>query len=378
MISGLCTGIMSTVPGPQRSRARTGTLMAVGSMTCVQLGLALSVPLFTSIGALGAAWLRLAWAGVLLAAWVRPRPWRFPRRTLLAALILGVVTAGMTMLFMAAVARLPLGTASALEFLGPLGVAVARARGRRLLLWPALAGAGVLLLTQPWQGGANPAGIACALGAAGCWACYILLTQAVGDELAGLQGLAVSLPVAGVVATLVAAPAVIPALTPRLALAGLGLALLVPVVPFSLEMYALRRLSTAAFGTLMCLEPAIALIAGLIVLHQVPEGWSLTGVVFVVAAGIGAERTGARVASQRPDPDRPADIPVRESGLHRARQHESVEEGDQDQVAEHDQCPGEIVSDHLALAAHVLAGRNPDARGLRSDRLSDFGAHGTQ
>jgi len=116
----------------------------------------------------------------------------------------------------------------------------------------------------------------------------------------------VSLPVAGVVATLVAAPAVIPALTPRLALAGLGLALLVPVVPFSLEMYALRRLSTAAFGTLMCLEPAIALIAGLIVLHQVPEGWSLTGIAFVVAAGIGAERTGARAAGERPEPDRPA------------------------------------------------------------------------
>jgi len=313
MISRLCTGIMSTVPGPQRSRARTGTLMAVGSMSSVQLGLALSVPLFAEVGPLGAAWLRLAWAGVLLAAWVRPRPWRFPRRTLLAAVTLGVVTAGMTMLFMAAVARLPLGTASALEFLGPLGVAVARTRGGRLLLWPALAGAGVLLLTQPWQGGADPAGIACALGAAGCWACYILLTQAVGDELAGLQGLAVSLPVAGMVATLVAGPAVIPALTPRLVLAGLGLALLVPVVPFSLEMYALRRLSTAAFGTLMCLEPAIALIAGVMVLHQVPEGWSLTGVAFVVAAGIGAEGTGARAAAERPT----GRLPARPSRLRR-------------------------------------------------------------
>src|SRR5271166_3514177 len=99
MISRLCTGIMSTVPGPQRSRARTGTLMAVGSMSSVQLGLALSVPLFAEVG--------------------------------------------------------------------PLGAAVARTRGGRLLLWPALAGAGVLLLTQPWQGGADPAGIACALGAAG-------------------------------------------------------------------------------------------------------------------------------------------------------------------------------------------------------------------
>src|SRR6516165_2025016 len=255
MICGLCTGIMSTVPGPQRSRARTGTLMAVGSMTCVQLGLALSVPLFASIGALGAAWLRLAWAGVLIVAWVRPRPWRFPRRILLAAVALGVVTAGVTMLFMAAVARLPLGTASALEFLGPLGVAVARSRGGRLLLWPGLAAAGVLMLTHPWQGGGDLLGVLFALGAAACWAAYILLTQAVGDEVAGLQGLAVSIPVAALVTTAFAGSDIGRALTPHLLLIGFGLALLLPVVPFGLEMYALRRLTTAAFGTLMCLEP---------------------------------------------------------------------------------------------------------------------------
>src|SRR6266581_3396917 len=137
--------------------------------------------------------------------------------------------------FMAAVARLPLGTASALEFLGPLGVAVARGRGGRRLVWPGLAAAGVMVLTHPWQGGASLAGVACALGAAACWACYIVLTQAVGDEVTGLQGLAVSIPVAGLVATLVAGPAVLPALAPHLLLAGLGLALLLPVVPFSLE-----------------------------------------------------------------------------------------------------------------------------------------------
>ena len=204
------------------------------------------------------------------------------------------------MLFMAAVARLPLGTASALEFLGPLGVAVARGRGGRRLLWPGLAAVGVLLLTHPWQGGASLAGVACALGAAACWACYILLTQAVGDEVAGLQGLAVSIPVAALVATAVAGPGVIPALTPHLVLAGLGLALLLPVVPFSLEMYALRRLTTAAFGTLMCLEPALALIAGFALLGQVPRAWSLAGVAFVVAAGVGAERTGARSARAQP------------------------------------------------------------------------------
>jgi inner membrane transporter RhtA len=294
--------MMVATPPPARSQARAGTLMAVGSMTCVQLGLALSVPLFGQVGPLGAVWLRLAWAGVILLIAVRPRPWRFRRPTLLAAVALGVVTAGVTMLFMLAVARLPLGTASALEFLGPLGVAVARGRGGRRLLWPGLAAVGVLLLTHPWQGGASFAGIACALGAAACWACYILLTQVVGDELAGLQGLAVSIPVAALVATAVSGPSVIPALTPHLVLAGLGLALLLPVVPFSLEMHALRRLTTAAFGTLMCLEPALALIAGFALLGQVPRAWSLAGVAFVVAAGIGAARTGARPARRPASP----------------------------------------------------------------------------
>jgi inner membrane transporter RhtA len=213
---------------------------------------------------------------------------------LLATVALGIVTAGVTMLFMAAVARLPLGTASALEFLGPLGVAVARGGGRRSLLWPGLAAVGVLLLTHPWQGSASPAGIACALGAAICWAAYIMLTQAVGDEVAGLQGLAVSITVAALAATLVSGPAVIGVLTPRLLLAGFGLAMLLPVVPFSLEMYALRRLTTSAFGTLMCLEPALALLAGFALLGQVPRAWSLAGVAFVIAAGLGAERYGAR------------------------------------------------------------------------------------
>ena len=268
--------------------------MAVGSMTLVQIGLALSVPLFAEIGPLGTVWLRLAWAAVILLVAVRPRPWRFRRPILLATVALGVVTAGVTMLFMAAIARLPLGTASALEFLGPLGVAVARGRGRRRLLWPGLAAAGVLLLTHPWQGGGSPLGVAFALGAAVCWAGYILLTQAVGDEVAGLEGLAVSIPVAALMATLFAGSEIGSTLTPHLLLAGFGLALLLPVIPFGLEMYALRRLTTAAFGTLMCLEPALALLAGFALLGQVPRPWSLAGVALVVAAGLGAERTGAR------------------------------------------------------------------------------------
>src|SRR5580692_193476 len=291
---------MVSIAAAPRTSARSGTLMALGSMSCVQLGLVLSVHLFGEVGPLGAAWLRLAWAAVILLAAVRPRPLRFRRPVLLATVALGISTAGVTMRFMMAVARLPLGTASALEFLGPLGVAVARGGGRRALLWPGFAAAGVLLLTHPWQGSLNLVGIAAALGAAICWAAYIILTQAVGDEVAGLQGLAVSIPVAALAATLVSGPAVIGDLTPHLLLAGFCLALLLPVIPFSLEMYALRRLTTSAFGTLMCLEPAIALVAGLALLGQVPRAWSLAGVAFVIAAGLGAERSGARtVLSER-------------------------------------------------------------------------------
>ncbi|MBW0124912.1 EamA family transporter [Pseudonocardia oceani] len=278
-------------------------------MLCVQLGLAVSVGLIDRLGTEGTAWLRLAWAGLLLAVLVRPRLRGFTRRGLLTCVLLGVVTAALTFLFMAAVARIPLGTASALEFLGPLGVAVVRGRGRARL-WAGVAAVGVLLLTEPWRGGVDPVGIGFALAAAFCWAGYIVLTQKVGDEATGLRGLAVSMPVAGLTATAVVAltdaPAVLGALDPQLLLVGLGLAVLLPVVPFSLEMLALRRLTTAAFGTLMALEPAIALLVGLVALQQVP-GWSaVLGIGFVVAAGIGAERTGARMAAGPPGAGGPA------------------------------------------------------------------------
>jgi inner membrane transporter RhtA len=163
----------------------------------------------------------------------------------------------------------------------------------------------VLLLTEPWQGTADAGGIAFALAAAVCWALYILLTQRVGDEVAGLQGLAVSMPVAGLAATLVAGPAVIGDLTWELLLAGLGLAIVLPVIPFSLELLALRRLTAAAFGTLMALEPAIALVVGLVALHQVPGPLPVLGIAFVVVAGIGAERTGTRT-DDLPDATAPA------------------------------------------------------------------------
>jgi inner membrane transporter RhtA len=285
---------MTTVTASRRSSsARSGAALAVASMLFVQLGLAASVGLFDAIGPAGAAWLRLAWAGVLLLVLVRPKRAAFTRSSLLACVALGVVTAGLTMLFMAAVARLPLGTASALEFLGPLGVAVARGHGTGRL-WALVAGVGVVLLTEPWHGGADLVGIGLALAAGVCWAAYILLTQKVGDEVTGVRGLAVSMPVAALVATAVAGPSVLGRLTWQIVLVGLGLALLLPVVPFCLELLALRRLTTAAFGTLMSLEPAAALLVGAVALHQIPGPVAAAGVAFVVAAGIGAERTGGR------------------------------------------------------------------------------------
>lgn len=273
-----------------------GTALAVASMLLVQLGLAGSVDMFSRVGPEGAVWLRLSWAGVIFLVLVRPRRSAFTRRAFLACVALGVVTAGLTLLFTEAIARLPLGTASALEFLGPLGVAVIRARGRGKM-WAVLAGLGVVLLTEPWHGGVDLPGLGFAVAAAACWAGYILLTQRVGDQVDGVQALAVSMPVAGLVATAVAGPGVLARMDWRLLLVGLGLAILLPVVPFSLELLALRRLTAAAFGTLMCLEPAIALVIGLLLLHQVPGAAPLAGVAFVVAAGIGAERTGARPAS---------------------------------------------------------------------------------
>jgi inner membrane transporter RhtA len=278
---------------PASTGVRTGTVLALGAMVLVQLGLASSVSLFDEIGPIGVAWLRLSLAAVLLIGLARPGPSHFTRSSLLACVALGVVTAGVTMLFMAATARLPLGTASALEFLGPLGVAVARGRGRTKA-WAALAAAGVVLLTEPWHGGVDPLGIGFALAAAVCWAGYILLTQRVGDAVAGLRGLAVSVVVAALVATAFVGPAIFGRLNGRLLLVGLGLALLVPLIPFCLELLALRRLTTAAFGTLMSLEPALAVLIGLVVLHQVPGIAAAVGVALVVAAGTGAARSGAR------------------------------------------------------------------------------------
>lgn len=293
---------MAVAPHP--SSARVGAAFAVVAMGCVQIGLAVSVDLAQTLGAQGIVWLRLVFAALILL--VIARPWRatFTQRSLLTCVLLGVATAGMTSFFMVAVTRIPLGTASALEFLGPLGVAVARGKGPARL-WALVAAVGVLALTEPWLGTADPIGILFALIAAVCWAGYIVLTQRAGDTVTGVQALAISFPVAAIVVSFTITPALFTQLSWPILAAGFGLALLLPVVPFSLEFLALRRLEAAAYGTLMALEPAIALLVGFVALGQVPRPLAVIGVALVITAGIGATRSGAREAPEQDPPVAP-------------------------------------------------------------------------
>ncbi|HJX78966.1 EamA family transporter [Glutamicibacter sp.] len=276
------------------SSASIGSLMAFGSMSCVQLGLTASIVLADNIGSGAVAWLRLAWAAVILV--IIARPWRltFTRETLLICALLGLATAGMTVSFMKAVESIPLGTASALEFMGPLAVAVIQGRGSARW-WAVIAALGVLGLTEPWYGAVDLGGVLYALGGAVCWAVYVLLTQRAGDAVDGVGALAVSMPVAAIAATFMVGPAMLRAIDLQTLAIGVGLALLLPVIPFSLEIFALRRLTTASFGTLMCLEPAIAMTVGLLLLQQVPRPAAMVGIALVIAAGIGATRTGQRL-----------------------------------------------------------------------------------
>ncbi|WP_260609992.1 DMT family transporter [Streptomyces sp. WAC06614] len=216
------------------------------------------------------------------------------RADLLGTVGLGAVSAGMMLLFAEAAARLPLGTATALEFLGPLAVAVAGSRRVRELLWLALAAAGVLLLTSPWSGSAGLVGVLFGLGSAACWALYVIGTAHVGSRFSAQHGLALSFAVAAVVAAPFGAPGVVAHLTWEVALAALGIAVLMPLLPFLLEMKALQRMSKTTYGTLAGLEPAVALCAGMVLIAQTPTVLQAAGTALVVTAGIGAARGEAR------------------------------------------------------------------------------------
>jgi inner membrane transporter RhtA len=268
--------------------------LAVASMFIVQFGSAVSVRLFPVVGTAGTSWLRLTFGALVFVAIARPRLRGLTWRELRWPVLLGVDTGLMTLTFLAAIDRIPLGTSVAIEFLGPLTVAVVRSRDRRALVWPLLALVGVVVLTEPWAGTIDPVGVLYAVAAGTGWGIYILLTQHVGDRFSGIDGLSISIPVAAVVAAVVGVPQAWGHLDAAVLLTAFVAALLMPVIPFTLELLALRRLTAAAFGTLMALEPAFGTLIGALVLSQIPSVMQLLGVAFVVIAGIGAERIGHR------------------------------------------------------------------------------------
>lgn len=279
------------------------TLAAV-AMLSVQLGAALSISLFDEVGTGGTAWLRMTLGALILILVVRPRFRQWTLRELRPALVLGVVSGVMTLSFLAAIDLLPLGTVVAIEFLGPLTVAAVHSRSRQALMWPALAFVGVLLMTEPWEGTASLLGIAYAVIAGVAWGLYIVITQHVGDRFSGVDGLTVSLPIAALTTAVVGVPQAWGHFDLEVLLVALGAAILLPLIPWTLELYALRRLTKSAFGTLMALEPAIALGIGAVVLRQSPKAVQFVGMACVVAAGVAAERIGHR-EDELPDLETP-------------------------------------------------------------------------
>ena len=268
--------------------------LAVAAMLSVQLSAAWSMGVIAEVGASGTAWLRLTAGAVIFLALARPPLREIRRQDVPALLGLGVASGMMGVFFLAAIERIPLGICVSIEFLGPLTVAAIRSHNKQALVWPLLALLGVVLLTEPWQGTIDPAGVGFAVGAAIGWGAYIVLTQRVGDRFSGIKGLALTVPVAAVTTAVLGIPQAAGHLNIGVVATSIGLALLFPVLPFALEMAALRRMTHAAFGTLMALEPAFGVLIGLLVLHQKPSILQTAGILLVVGAGAGAQRGGRR------------------------------------------------------------------------------------
>ncbi|HVT66850.1 MAG TPA: EamA family transporter, partial [Trebonia sp.] len=203
-----------------------------------------------------------------------------------------------------AFARIPMGIAVTIEFLGPLGVAVAGARRLTGLAWAALAGGGVLLLARGSGGHLNLAGVAFALLSAGCWACYIILSRASGQQLPGASGLVIAMCVAALAVT---GPGVIQGaprmFRPSFLATGAAIGLLSSVIPYRLELAALRRIPASLFGVWMSVQPAVAALIGLALLGQRLPAAEWAGICCVTAASAGAARNSSRNGNGSASPE---------------------------------------------------------------------------
>jgi inner membrane transporter RhtA len=261
--------------------------MVIGAIVSVQAGSAAATTLFDRVGPAGAVLYRLLAAAIVLLAIWRPRPREAGKEGLLLAIAFGVTLAGMNLCFYEALDRIPLGIAVTFEFVGPLMVGLFASRRALDLVWVAFAAAGVLLLTRP-SGSASAAGIGFALLAGGFWAAYILLSARVGRLFPGGRGLALAM---GVAALLMVIPGTAAAggdlIDPGAAAVGAATGVFSSVIPYSLELEALRRIAVGTFGILMSLEPAVAALIGLIALGQGLATVDVMGIGLVVAASAG-------------------------------------------------------------------------------------------
>ncbi|MGV1048756.1 MAG: EamA family transporter [Solirubrobacterales bacterium] len=276
------------------SETRAAAAMAFGAIISVQSGSALATTLFDEVGSAGAVLARSAFGALvlLLAARRSLPPLRWPGSR--DVVFFGVALAAMNLCFYASIARLPLGVAVTLEFVGPLGVAVFGSHRRRDLVWALLAAAGILLLSDGGGGGIDALGAVLALTAGGFWAAYILQSARVGGSNPGLGGLAVAVAISAVlVAPFGIAQGGGGLLAPSVLAVGLGVGLLSSAIPYALELEALRRLPNAVFGVLMSLEPAVAATIGFVALSQDLSLLEALAIGLVVLACAGALRSAA-------------------------------------------------------------------------------------
>ncbi|CAL9507195.1 EamA family transporter [Streptomyces werraensis] len=286
-------------PAPARAGApggRRGALGPVGLVLAggisVQFGGALAVTLMPRAGALGVVTLRLLVAAVVLMVLCRPRLRGHSRTDWGTVIVFGIAMAAMNGLFYQSVARIPLGPAVTLEVLGPLTLSVLASRRAVNLVWAALALTGVFLLGGGGFSGLDPLGVAFALGAGAMWAAYIVFSARTGRRFPQADGLALAMAVAAVLfLPLGVLESGTKLLDPTVLALGAAVAVLSSVLPYTLELLALRRLPASTFAILMSLEPALAATAGFLVLDQALAATEAAAIALVIAASMGAVRT---------------------------------------------------------------------------------------
>lgn len=279
-------------------------VLVAGGLFSQQFGAAVAALLFPQAGAAGMVSLRLALSALLLLAFCRPSVRGYGRDDWLVIAGFGLALGAMNIFFYQAIARIPLGAAVTLEVLGPLALSVLAARRRISWLWAGLALAGVVLLGRGGFDQLNFAGVAFALCAAAMWAAYIIFSARTGSRFPKIDGLALAMALGAVISLpFGVAEAGSTLVEPHILALGAAVAVLSSVLPYSLELLALRRMPAATFAVLLSLAPAIAATAGFVVLGQGLSVLEVLAIALVVAASAGAVRTSER----RPGTEPPAE-----------------------------------------------------------------------